>query len=179
MPRRPLTDVEQAYFAPVFRQGIRFGDVTITRGHIAATFSATTLGNTVHLQPRHFDADGMVLNDAGKATLMHELGHVWQYQHGGIGYVARSLFAQLKAWMTKGSRDAAYDWLAAMNANRPWERWNPEQQAECIACYGRSWLRKQGGKSETKGNPEGRTDDEILSYTAKYMDKVWEPRSLR
>lgn len=172
MPRRALNETEMAHVAGVFRGAIKAGKVAITRGHIASVFSATTLGNTIHLQRRHFHGDTLDLTHVGEVTLTHELGHVWQYQNHGWGYVARSLFAQLKAWLTTGSRAAAYDWPAAAKADRAWEDWNPEEQAECIACYGRAWQRKQTGKSAVD-------DDEMLSRTAKYMDKVWPPQNVR
>jgi hypothetical protein len=170
---RALTEAERSYVAEVFRGCVDLGKVRITRGNIAATFSATTLGNAIHLQRHHFVGDTMDLSDAGRATLMHEMGHVWQYQCGGFGYVAKSLWAQLRAAITSGSRDKAYDWLSACKAGRRWEDWNPEQQAECISCYNIAWRRKQSGKPDTKGNPGGHTDDELIALATPYLEKIW------
>jgi hypothetical protein len=78
----------------------------------------------------------MELTDGyGLGTLIHELGHVWQYQNGGLAYIPLSLIAQLKGFLKSGSRDAAYNWEAADAAGLPWEKWNPEQQASAMEYY--------------------------------------------
>ena len=170
--RRLLTADERKDISDLFRDSVDVARVTVTRGSIAAFFSATTIGNAINLQRRDFVGDTMVLNIAGWATLIHEIGHVWQYQNGGMSYLPRALWANLKAFLLHGDRDKAYDWPAAVRAGTPWEKWNPEQQAECIACYARSLRRKQGGKNETAGNAAGLDDDAIVAMTAPYMALV-------
>ena len=179
MASRALTGAERAYVAEIFRDSVDLGEVKITRGNIASTFSATTIGNMIHLQAPHFVGGTMELSDRGRATLIHEMGHVWQYQQRGFGYVARSLRAQLHAAITSGSRARAYDWLSACNAKLPWEKWNPEQQAECISCYNGSWRRRQAGHPYPKDNPGGHTDDEIIARASPYLEKVWTSRKTK
>ena len=55
-------------------------------------------------------------------TLIHEMGHVWQYQNGGLAYIPESLWAQLKAAVSGKNRNAAYDWRTVHDAKVPWEQ---------------------------------------------------------
>ena len=67
--------------------------------------------------------------------LIHELGHVWQYQHHGWAYVLKSLGAQF------GQGDLAYDFggeaglTAALQAGWMLEDFNTEQQGEICRFY--------------------------------------------
>jgi hypothetical protein len=56
--------------------------------------------------------------------LVHELTHVWQYQHGGPDYLSKALWAQLVG--------DGYDWRKGLDAGKPWEALNPEQQAALL-----------------------------------------------
>ncbi|PXW31873.1 UNVERIFIED_CONTAM: hypothetical protein DES50_104282 [Williamsia faeni] len=135
--KRALTTDEIAYARDVFVDSIDYTGIRITRGSIFATGSAVTLGTTIHLKVGwgHFRGDGLELTERGKFTLIHEMTHVWQYQNGGLAYVPRSLLAQLRATLRGGDRGGAYDWRSAHQAQRPWARWNPEQQAEAVEDY--------------------------------------------
>lgn len=172
MPSRELTLMERAYAAEVFRDSVDLGRVRITRGSALAAFSATAIGNTINLRPSDFDGATMDLSITGWTTLIHELAHVWQFQTRGIGYIPRSLLAQFVAFVTTGSRSKAYDWLTAARAGIPWEKWNPEQQAECIACYAQSLRRKSNRKSGKQLNPGGLTDNEIVTLATPYVENV-------
>ena len=143
MKRRRLEPHEIAYAKEIFGDAIDYDAVRITRGSIFATFSATALGNRINLQPVHFAGDMLNLSDAGMRVLIHELAHVWQYQRSGLGYIASSLAAQLRAWVKTGSRRAAYDWRGALHT--PWPRWNAEQQAQCISDYNDALRRANAG----------------------------------
>jgi hypothetical protein len=85
------------------------------------------------------------LSDIGMSVLIHELAHVWQYQTSGYRYIASSLWAQLRAWATTGSRRGAYDWRSA--PHKPWTHWNAEQQAQCISDYNDALRRVRAGKA--------------------------------
>jgi hypothetical protein len=135
MRQRKLADSEIAYAEGIFGSAIDYGLVLVTRGSALAFFSATTLGNRINLQANHFAADTLNLSEGGLLVLIHELAHVWQYQHSGIGYIGSSLTAQFSAWLTTGARHGAYDWRKALKRNVPWIRWNAEQQAQCFSDY--------------------------------------------
>jgi len=93
------------------------------------------------------------------------MGHVWQYQNGGLAYIPDSLWAQFKAAVSGGDRGKAYNWRAAHDAKIPWEDWNPEQQAGAIEDYNKL-LRKQKAGNAT---PD---DLHVLSILLPYIEKV-------
>jgi hypothetical protein len=136
--RRSLSAAEQEYLGTIFADSVDTTRIQITRFHPAARFSATTIGNTVHLQRNHFAAPtGLDLSNSGTMVLVHEVTHVWQFQHGGWAYIPLSLIAQLQSWVRTGSRNGAYDWHTAQAAARPWPEWNPEQQAAAVESFAR------------------------------------------
>lgn len=108
----------------------------------------------------------MDLTEQGKQTLIHEMGHVWQYQNGGLAYIPESLWAQGKAAINGGSRNQAYDWKAAYASGQPWEKWNPEQQAEAIQDYNTLLRKNKDGTATVAELSE-------LSTLLPYMQKVW------
>ena len=67
--------------------------------------------------------------------LVHELTHAWQYQHTGIGYLFRALWAQFRY------KDAAYDFggpaglLADRQKGLTLFHYNPEAQASIVEDY--------------------------------------------
>jgi hypothetical protein len=166
---RKLTQPEIDYAKDVYLDSVDYSQITITRDSVLALGAPRTIGNTIHLKSDwgHFKGDTLELTDKGMEVLIHEMGHVWQYQNGGLAYIPESLIAQLKAAVGGGDRAGAYDWRAAHDAGIPWEDWNPEQQAEAIERYN-VLLRKSKAKDTTM------TVEELheLSILVKYMDKV-------
>jgi len=160
MRLRSLAEDEIIHAAEIFGAAIDYGAVRVTRGSLLAAFSATATGNRINLQPAHFAGDTLTLNDAGMSVLIHELAHVWQYQHFGLRYIASSLGAQVRAWVATGSRRGAYDWRGALH--RPWAHWNAEQQAQCISDYNDALRRMTAGLAIP-------TDAEILSLASPLM----------
>lgn len=80
----------------------------------------------LHVGPMYF-VRGMQWDNGGRATLVHELTHVWQGEFGG-GYVGNSLFHQAAAWWGTGDTGAAYVYAEG----DPWESYNVEQQASIV-----------------------------------------------
>src|SRR5205823_12442866 len=119
----------------VFRDSLDYDAVRISRGSPFAIVTATAIGNVINLRAEHFAGNTLDLSARGRLVLIHELGHVWQYQNGGLAYIRSSLLAQLAGLIATGSRRSAYDWRKAHDARRPWDDWNAEQQAECISHY--------------------------------------------
>jgi len=162
---RKLTDDEKKYAKEIYHDSVDFDAITITRNSIAATGAARTIGNTINLEPSHFVGDTMELSPAGMLTLIHEMGHVWQYQNGGLAYIPSSLIPQIVAGVTGQSRNVAYDWRAAIRAKIPWENWNAEQQAECISDYNEALRRIEGGDPEL-------ADYETVTLAEPYIERV-------
>jgi hypothetical protein len=73
------------------------------------------------------------------------MGHVWQYQNGGLAYIPSSLIPQIVAGLSGQSRNAAYDWRNAVRNHIDWSEWNAEQQAECISDYNEALRRINAG----------------------------------
>jgi hypothetical protein len=165
---RPLTSDEIAYAREVFKDSIDYSEITITRDSMMAVGAPRTLGNTIHLRSDwgHFEGDTMNLTQQGKETLIHEMGHVWQYQHGGLAYIPESLWAQIKAAVGHGGRNAAYNWRDAEKAGLPWEKFNPEQQATAIEDYNKLLRKSKDGTATLEETAE-------LARLVPYMQKVW------
>lgn len=87
-----------------------------------------------------------------RAAFVHELTHVWQGYHSGLGweYMVHSMIAQGHAVLTKGSRQRAYDYLPGA----PWRRYNVEQQALIVQDWYRNGMRR---------------DDERYHYVANHI----------
>jgi hypothetical protein len=165
--RRRLTASEIDYARVIYEDGVDYARISLTRDSLFAIGAPRTIMNTVHLKSGwgHFAGDSMDTSEYGLETFIHELGHAWQYQNGGLAYIPKSLWAQLMAWVTKHTRDAAYDWRAASAAAIPWERWNPEQQAEAMADFNRALRRSQGPG-------DGVADQQTMSLLRPFVDSA-------
>ncbi|HEU4409633.1 MAG TPA: hypothetical protein VFS43_30540 [Polyangiaceae bacterium] len=120
---RAATNGEAALARSVFGPSLDLSKVRIKEGS-AGLFSLTSerpfnFGSTLYLKKTP-------ANELNQHTLIHELVHSWQHQHGGPGYALRSAVAQGRG------TESAYDWKAAAHARVPWSKMNPEQQAKLI-----------------------------------------------
>ncbi len=77
-----------------------------------------TIGNEVITQDGKIDM----------AILMHELTHVWQFQHGGGRYLPKAAGAQLDGALG----GAGYDWRRGTDHGKRWAELNPEQQGQLV-----------------------------------------------
>lgn len=117
---RALTDDERAAAVSVFGDSVDFSAVRIKEGGLLTwTGAGVTIGNTISFPRGHYD--GSV---RGRAWLVHELTHVWQYQHGGPGYILRSVWEQL-------TEDDAYDVRYA--EGKEFADYDIEEQAVIVA----------------------------------------------
>ncbi len=151
MPLRPLSAAELAEVQLVFSTGL---DVTRVRvnegsslpdwiGRIGARLkgnpppehNAITLGNTSYFPvslATHDPNDPLWLRDMG--WLMHELTHVWQYQHVGIRYLLEALMHPIYAYAPAGQTpdQALADFSKAGKLFRDFTR---EQQGDIVRDY--------------------------------------------
>ena len=166
---RHLSTAEIAYAKEIYRDSIDYSQITITRDSLLAVGAPRTIGNTIHLKSgppwNDFKGDTMELSDDGLKTLIHEMGHVWQFQNGGLAYIPQSIAVQIKASLGGGSRDLAYDWRAALKAGIPWEKWNPEQQAQAIEDYNIALRRTKDGTATLD-------DFQTISTLLPFIEKV-------
>lgn len=173
---RSLSLPERDYLFDIYRDSLDYDKVTITRGSALAAGAARTTGNTINLQDEHYKADTLELSDEGLLVLAHEMGHVWQYQNGGLAYIPSSLIPQLVAAVKGRSRNVAYDWRTAAAKKLPWHEWNAEQQAECISDYNEA-LRKVQARKATPA--DYRTCALALPYIELVRRRIGAPGSSR
>lgn len=136
-PARPLTEAERALAEPVFEKSVDLFRVTVrapARGLVGISGRAFVIEDAI------FVPAGFL--PLAPAVLIHELVHVWQHQHGGHGYIADSLHAQLLG--------EGYSLTRAAAEGRPWHALNCEQQATLIEeAYSQGWF--EGGAMRLAG----------------------------
>nr|WP_304503102.1 MULTISPECIES: DUF4157 domain-containing protein [Myxococcaceae] len=114
-----MTERERTLLEGVFGSGVDLDRVRIKEGRVGVlgvSGRAFALGSTVYV-PRG-------RGPLSPGLLVHELTHVWQYQHGGTRYLSAALWAQFLG--------DGYDWRKGLAEGRPWEALNPEQQAALL-----------------------------------------------
>jgi hypothetical protein len=168
--QRPLDPSEIAAAREVFGDSLDYGQLFITR-HSVIAFGNTsrTLGNEINLDESCFDQNlppgTLVLSDAGRDTLIHEMTHAWQFQHSGLSYIPEALIAQWEAATESGSRDAAYDYQELLDGKVPFDRWNPEQQAQFVQEFNQSLQRMKAGTPFPK-------DALLLQQAEPYIEQI-------
>jgi hypothetical protein len=145
---RRLSIREEALARTVFGNSVAYDRVRVLTTGIAP---GTTPGNTIRLPSDFTIVDWRAaedpatqqrpLNHEYAQLLIHEMTHVWQYQHAGPGYVTTSLGQQLVASMTRGSRNFAYAYT--LNGGESFFDFAPEQQAFIVENY-YAMMRDQG-----------------------------------
>jgi hypothetical protein len=121
--KRRLSESELVAARKVFASSIKYEAVSVEKmGGFTEVINgsrAYTLGNTINLPGKAHAYPHQYLS-----VIIHELVHVWQYQHGGWGYIPSALLAQ-----TVGD---GYDFAKALRQGKPWKKMNPEQQGQMI-----------------------------------------------
>ena len=69
------------------------------------------------------------------ALIAHECTHVWQFQNSGLRYIPDSLFNQGKGVLQHGSRSKAYQYTLDPTGEKPFQKYNSEQQAQLLQDY--------------------------------------------
>ena len=124
-PGRPLTRDERALAQGIYGTSIDFSRVRLLPTDV---LEYRTVANSIRI-PHDF-----TITDPYMAqTFIHELGHVWQYQHGGTSYLSISLGTQIAAEVGRGARNYAYDYR--INPDQSFFDFTPEQQASIVESY--------------------------------------------
>jgi hypothetical protein len=169
MPRRRLRPAEVREAETVFGASLAYGDVWVheqavwpnTLAKVAAMLSgrqpppagnSVTLGNSIYfphpLRTGDSDLEARIFGDM--AWLLHELTHVWQYHHGGLGYIASA------AWKHVRLGPSAYDYgggqglVKAAAKRASFNDFNPEQQGDIVRDF---YLRRKMGLDTTSWQP--------------------------
>jgi hypothetical protein len=123
-PGRTLTPGELAAVKQVYGDTLDYSKVRLKAGDVGlfgGSGRAFVHGDTIYVPTASLKADGSI----PPGTLVHEMGHVWQHQHGGTDYMSEALWAQ--------QFGQGYDWKKGLNEGKTFAQLNPEQQAEFIS----------------------------------------------
>jgi uncharacterized protein YjdB len=167
---RGLTADEISDAKSVYQDSIDYSKVKVVSGGLGSVGSSRTIGNTIAMTPKEFEPNSTELTGDGRKTLIHELGHVWQFQHGGAAYIPNALGAQLKSTIKTGDRNDAYVWRRAHKDGLPWEKWNAEQQASAMEDYHQAKKRIAAGDPKPDDAPC--SDEETVKILEPYVGKV-------
>ena len=128
---RGLNEVEREHLESIYGDSLDYSRIRIHTGGIKEGIGMDphVVGNDVFLPEGSFGPDGQ-LHENGMDLLAHEVGHVWQFQNGGAGYLSSALFSYAD------DRDAAYDYVTALEELTPWDDLTPDQQAEFAMLIG-------------------------------------------
>lgn len=166
--KRELTTTEAQEARRVFSSTIDYSAVAVIEGaawpdaiarigswlsgSAPPSHNAITLGNRIYfpikLETELPSTDLNSLNDM--SWLVHELTHVWQYQHGGPVYLLQALWAQIRlgadaygyGW-DEGLRQAALEGKTLLDFNR-------EQQGDIARHY---YFRERQGLDTSAWDP--------------------------
>jgi hypothetical protein len=122
---RYLNRKEMQLAQPVFRDSLPWFRIQLSP-RVGMEDRPFTMGRTIHVGPEGF-RDGMDSDWERSRTLIHELTHVWQYEHGCYGgsYIFSSGWAQA----TEGKKAYIY------TLSKDWDKYNVEQQGEIVADW--------------------------------------------
>ncbi len=120
---RPLEEGEREAIISVFEGSVDVDRVRIkSGGPLTWIYPGVTLGYTISM------ANDYDLESAkGRALLVHEACHVWQYQHFGLGYIK----GHLKEFIME--RGGAYE--VHFDASKAFRDYDIEEQCEIAAEY--------------------------------------------
>ncbi len=121
---RALTTAEQTIAANVFGASIDLDRVRLIPTHL---LEYRTVGNNIRV-PHDFT----IADEYMRQTLVHELTHVWQYQHGGTSYLSHSVQTQIVGAL-RGNRNFAYNY--ELKPGLSFFDFTPEQQASIVENY--------------------------------------------
>ena len=123
-PGRKLSAEELAVARQVYGDSIDLSKVRIKTGEVGLLGSsgrAFVHGDTIYVPTASLNPDGSI----PEGVLAHELGHVWQHQHGGTDYMSEALWAQ--------KFGDGYDWKKGIDQGKSFGQLNPEQQAQFVS----------------------------------------------
>jgi len=140
MEERNLTSDEIDSLKLIYGDAIDYSEVRVQTGGIKNTLfkgSANVVGNDIFMSDKFLDGNGG-FTPKGQEVLMHELGHVWQYQNHGPEYLSEAIQAQHNEGDGHVGTGEAYDWLHAAQNGLNFNEMNPESQAELAMFIGLS-----------------------------------------
>jgi hypothetical protein len=168
--KRKLSEAELAAARKVFGAGLKYEAVSVEKmGSFTELINgsrAYTLGNTINLPGKAHAYPHQYVS-----VIIHELVHVWQYQHGGWGYAPSAVKAQLFG--------DGYDFAKALREGKPWVKMNPEQQGQMIQdAFRGAYFEMAGSRFGVLNNkgavvrPGAPSPDGFTDYTQALLDAL-------
>jgi hypothetical protein len=168
--KRKLSEDELVSARKVFGAGLKYEAVSVEKiGSVIELINggrAYTLGNTINLPGKAHASPHQYV-----PVIIHELVHVWQYQHGGWGYAPSAVKAQLFG--------DGYDFAKALRAGKPWVKMNPEQQGQMIQdAFRGAYFEMEGSRFGVLNNkgavvrPDAPPPDGFTDYTQALLDAL-------
>jgi hypothetical protein len=122
---RPLNKDEMELARKIFGVSISYSKVRLIPTPL---LQYRTVANSIRI-PEKF-----TIKDPEMAqTFIHEMTHVWQYQHSGTSYMSISLQTQIVAGVTRGNRNFAYEYK--IKPGQSFFDFTPEQQGFIVENY--------------------------------------------
>jgi hypothetical protein len=168
--KRKLSEAELIAARKVFGAGLKYEVVSVEKmGSFTELINgsrAYTMGNTINLPGKAHAYPHQYVS-----VIIHELVHVWQYQHGGWGYVPSAVKAQLFG--------DGYDFAKALREGKPWAKMNPEQQGQMIQdAFRGAYFEMAGSRFGVLNNkgavvrPGAPPPDGFTDYTQALLDAL-------
>lgn len=123
---RRLTPTERDIIDDMYLTSVDAGRVRIVEAHILN--APTTLGNQIRV-PYGWNFDG-----PRRPVLVHEFGHIWQYQTQGTGYITDSVYHNASGQIATGDRNVAY-MNYQLRDSSSFSDFTAEEQATIIGDY--------------------------------------------
>lgn len=123
---RALTPTERDIIDDIYQKSVDAGRVRIVEAHILN--APTTLGNQIRVPY------GWTFEGARRAVLVHEFGHIWQYQTQGTGYITDSVYHNASGQIATGNRNVAYMNYQLRDGSNFFD-FTAEEQATIIGDY--------------------------------------------
>lgn len=120
---RTLTDVEREIIQSIFLDNIDLEKIRIKDGGpLTLIYPALTIGNTISFSKKSHNLEA----EKESALLLHEITHVWQFQHFGWSYLPQALFEEIT------QKDA---YVVHFDEQKTFRKYDIEEQAEIVAEY--------------------------------------------
>ena len=123
---RALNPTERAIIDDIYQSCVDAGRVRIVEANILN--APTTLGNQIRV-PYGWNFTGV-----RRPVLVHEFGHIWQYQTQGTGYISDSVYHNASGQIATGDRNVAY-MNYQLRSNSNFSDFTAEEQATIIGDY--------------------------------------------
>ncbi|WP_165232838.1 hypothetical protein [Aquisphaera insulae] len=122
---RPFGLKEMAIIDDIYQGSVDAARVRVVETSILN--APTTLGNQIRVPPGWSFLDN-------KPVLVHEMGHIWQYQTRGTSYITDSVYHNASGQIATGNRNVAYMNYRLRNDSN-FTDFTAEEQATIIGDY--------------------------------------------